>query len=87
MTQLEILNLAYDAALTQLDDYNDRIEDLKKEGKTNELVEVRAAEWRRKAVEIYGMIIKEGLKDGLKDGLKEGDETVKKVTTAFAETL
>lgn len=83
MTQLEILNLAYDAALTQLDDYNDRIEDLKKEGKTNELVEVRAAEWRRKAVEIYGMIIKEGLEDGL----KEGDEKVKEVTTAFAETL
>lgn len=83
MTQLEILYLAYDAALTQLDDYNDRIEDLKKEGKTNELVEARAAEWRRKAVEIAAMITKEGLKDGL----KEGDETVKKVTTAFAEKL
>lgn len=70
MTQLEILNLACDAALTQLDYYNERIEDLKKEGKTNELFEVRAEEWRRKAMEIHGMIIKEGLKDGLKEGEK-----------------
>ena len=83
MTQLEILKLAYNEALTQWGYYDDRIEDLKKEGKTNELFEVRAAEWRRKVAEISGMILREGLEDGL----KEGDETVKKVTTAFAETL
>lgn len=83
MTQLEILNLAYDAALNQWNYYHDRIEDLKKEGKTNGLFEVRAAEWSRKLTEISGMILREGLDDGL----KEGDETVKEVTTAFAETL
>ena len=70
MTQLEILNLAYDAALTQLDDYNDRIEDLKKEGKRDEIFELRKAEWSRKLTEISGMILREGLEDGLKEGEK-----------------
>lgn len=83
MTQLEILNLAYNAALTQWGYYHDKIEDLKKEGKTNVLLEHREDEWSRKLTEISGMILREGLDDGL----KEGDETVKKVTTAFAEKL
>lgn len=83
MTQLEILNLAYDAALTQWGYYHDRIEDLKKVGKRDKLFELIKEEWRRKVAEISGMITKEGLKDGL----KEGDEKVKEVTTAFAKTL
>lgn len=70
MTQLEILKLAYEAALARWSDYRDRIEDLKKAGKTNELVEVRAAEWSRKLTEISGMILREGLEDGLKEGEK-----------------
>lgn len=70
MTQLEILKLAYNEALAQWGYYDDRIEDLKKEGKTNELFEVRAAEWSRKLTEISGMILREGLEDGLKEGEK-----------------
>ena len=70
MTQLEILNLAYDAALTQWGYYHDRIEDLKKVGKTNELFEARKEEWSRKLTEISGMILREGLEDGLKEGEK-----------------
>nr|DAU01870.1 MAG TPA: hypothetical protein [Caudoviricetes sp.] len=70
MTRLEILNLACDAALTKWGYYHERIEDLKKEGKTNELFEVKAAEWKRKLIEIFGMIIREGLEDGLKEGEK-----------------
>lgn len=83
MTQLEILNLAYDAALNQWNYYHNMIEDLKKKGRTNTLFEFREAEWSRKLTEISGMI----LRDGLDDGLKEGDEKVKEATTAFAETL
>lgn len=83
MTQLEILNLAYDAALTQWGYYHDRIEDLKKVGKRDKLFELIKEEWSRKITEIHGMILRESLEDGL----KEGDETVKKATTAFAEKL
>ena len=83
MTQLEILELAYNAALAEWGCYQEKIEDLKKEGKRNELFEQRKAEWSRKLTEISGMMLREGLDDGL----KEGDETVKEVTTAFAETL
>lgn len=83
MTQLEILNLAYDAALNQWNYYHNIIEDLKKKGRTNALLEHREEEWSRKLTEISGMILREGLDDGL----KEGDETVKKVTTAFVEKL
>ena len=70
MTQLEILNLAWDAALTKWVYYHERIEDLKKEGKTNELFEARKEEWSRKLTEISGMILREGLEDGLKEGEK-----------------
>lgn len=83
MTQLEILNLAYNAALAEWGCYHEKIEDLKKEGKRNELFEQRKAEWSRKLTEISGMILREGLDDGL----KEGDEKVKEATTEFAETL
>lgn len=86
MTQLEILNLAYDAALNHWNYYHNIIEDLKKKGRTNALLEYIEEEWSRKIKEISGMtgMI---LREGLDDGLKEGDETVKKVTTAFAEKL
>lgn len=70
MTQLEILRLACDAALTQWGYYHDRIERLKKKGKTNELFEAREEEWSRKVAEISGMILREGLEDGLKEGEK-----------------
>lgn len=70
MTQLEILNLAYDAALNQWNYYHNRIEDLKKEGKTDKMFEFREAEWSRKLTEISGMILREGLEDGLKEGEK-----------------
>lgn len=83
MTQLEILELAYNAALAEWGLYHEKIEDLKKEGKRNELFEVRKAEWSRKLTEISGMMLREGLDDGL----KEGDEKVKEATTEFAETL
>ena len=83
MTQLEILELAYNAALAEWGLYHEKIEDLKKEGKRNELFEQRKAEWSRKLTEISGMILREGLDDGL----KEGNEKVKEATTAFAETL
>lgn len=70
MTQLEILNLAYDAALNQWNYYHNIIEDLKKKGRTNTLFEHREEEWSRKLTEISGMILREGLDDGLKEGEK-----------------
>lgn len=70
MTQLEILELAYNAALAEWGLYHEKIEDLKKEGKRNELFEVRKAEWSRKLTEISGMMLREGLNDGLKEGEK-----------------
>jgi hypothetical protein len=70
MTQLEILNLAYDAALAEWGYYHEKIEDLKKEGKRDEIFELRKAEWSRKLTEISGMILREGLEDGLKEGEK-----------------
>lgn len=70
MTQLEILNLAYDAALTQWGEYHQKIENLKEKGERNAIFELREAEWSRKLTEISGMMLREGLNDGLKEGEK-----------------
>lgn len=70
ITQLEILELAYNAALAEWGCYHEKIEDLKKEGKRNELFEHRKAEWSRKLTEISGMMLRESLDEGLKEGEK-----------------
>lgn len=83
MTQLEILRLAHNQLLAKLEYYRKRIEALEAEGHTHSIFDYRKTECEKKLREISGMILREELEDGL----KEGDETVKKVTTAFAETL
>lgn len=83
MTQLEILRLAHNQLLAKLEYYRQMIKALEAEGQTHSIFDYRKTECEKKLREISGMILREGLEDGL----KEGDEKVKKVTTAFAETL